>query len=222
MASQLQENEKKIKSEVEILVNYTNAIKNHTFYEPIEYIPLEYIESTGTQWIDSGIASNSNIKFAAKFNMNENTGNVIVGFTINDESRAFRLFNYEGGCWLDYGSGQRLNRINGGALSIGTTYEVEVGNRYVKNLVTNTNIIGSSAVGAFSYDNTINIFKGYDDTSHSSGKIYYLKIYENDILVRDMIPVRRLSNNSICMYDKVTDTFFENQGTGTFIGGKEI
>lgn len=33
MASKLQENEEKIKSEVEILINYTNAIKTHTDYE---------------------------------------------------------------------------------------------------------------------------------------------------------------------------------------------
>ena len=49
-------------------------------------------------------------------------------------------------------------------------------------------------------------------------KIYYFQIYDNDTLVRDFVPV--LDYNGVpCMFDKVTETFFYNQGTGDFIAG---
>lgn len=53
------------------------------------------------------------------------------------------------------------------------------------------------------------------------GKIYYFQIYDNDVLVRDMIPVVD-SNGVACMYDKVTNEFFYNQGTGDFIAGPVV
>ena len=56
----------------------------------------------------------------------------------------------------------------------------------------------------------------------NSSKIYSAKLYDNGTLVRDFIPVRRHSDGAIGMYDKVTDTFFGNAGTGTFIAGNDI
>lgn len=50
-------------------------------------------------------------------------------------------------------------------------------------------------------------------------KISYFKLYHSEQLVLDLIPVLD-QNNIPCMYDKVSDQFFYNQGTGTF--GYEI
>lgn len=60
------------------------------------------------------------------------------------------------------------------------------------------------------------------ETSNTTvGKIYYTKIWQNNVLVRDMIPV--LDWNYVpCMYDKVSDELFYNQGTGNFSYGREI
>ena len=46
-------------------------------------------------------------------------------------------------------------------------------------------------------------------------KLYYCKIYESDVLVRDFIPVLD-QNNVACLFDLVSQTFFYNAGTGTF------
>ena len=46
-------------------------------------------------------------------------------------------------------------------------------------------------------------------------------MYDNNTLVRDMIPVRRNSDNAVGMYDRVSDTFFANAGTGTFTAGAD-
>ena len=53
---------------------------------------------------------------------------------------------------------------------------------------------------------------------NSSGRIYYCKIWENDNLVRDIIPILD-ANNTPCMYDKITNTIYYNQGSGSFTWG---
>lgn len=46
------------------------------------------------------------------------------------------------------------------------------------------------------------------------GKIYYAQIYSGDILVADMIPVKK-SDGTLCLYDKVRKKYIYNAGTGT-------
>ena len=53
---------------------------------------------------------------------------------------------------------------------------------------------------------------------YSIGKWYYLKIYENDNLIRDYIPALDLGGVA-CMYKKLGKEFYYNAGTGSFIAG---
>lgn len=57
--------------------------------------------------------------------------------------------------------------------------------------------------------------------SYAPAKIYYFKIYDNDVLVRDFIPVLD-KYGTPCMYDKVERKFYYNAGTGDFIAGPII
>lgn len=52
-------------------------------------------------------------------------------------------------------------------------------------------------------------------------KLYYMKLWDklNNTLVRDFIPCIQDSDNAIGLYDKVSNTFFGNLGTGGFIAG---
>lgn len=54
----------------------------------------------------------------------------------------------------------------------------------------------------------------------SKGYIYSCQIWENDELVRNLIPVKR-SDGVICFYDKVNDTYYLNAGTGDLVAGPE-
>ena len=63
---------------------------------PTGYTALEWIESTGTQWIDTGYAPNANTKIEARFNTCERTtawGN-FFGCTSADESWDGLLVRY--------------------------------------------------------------------------------------------------------------------------------
>lgn len=48
--------------------------------------------------------------------------------------------------------------------------------------------------------------------------VYYMKIYKGGILIRNLFPVRQKSNNTIGLYDTITDHLYESQGDEPFIG----
>lgn len=50
-------------------------------------------------------------------------------------------------------------------------------------------------------------------------KLHYARIYDNGVLVRDMLPAQRDSDSVLGMYDTVNNTFYTNAGIGTFSAG---
>ena len=48
---------------------------------------------------------------------------------------------------------------------------------------------------------------------------YGLKMWTDDVLVRDFIPVERISDGELGLYDLENDVFYPNIGTDTFISG---
>ena len=47
-------------------------------------------------------------------------------------------------------------------------------------------------------------------------------MYDNDVLVRDFIPVKILSTKRIALYDKVEQKYYYSSGTSDFIAGPSI
>ena len=79
---------------------------------PSGYIPLEYIESTGNQCINTGVKPTSETVCRIKVNMTRINAKTTVGYSSGIESDSFRFFNANGLIYLDYGSGtQGGNRI---------------------------------------------------------------------------------------------------------------
>lgn len=67
-------------------------------------------------------------------------------------------------------------------------------------------------------------FLTLNSTYTFSGKIYSLQILNDNTrqVILDVVPCYRKSDNEIGMYDLVTNTFFTNQGTGTFSKGNDV
>ena len=64
---------------------------------------------------------------------------------------------------------------------------------------------------------------GITSSPNAKMKLYSFKIYDDSgSLVRDMIPVKRKSDNVLGLYDKVENKFYANAGTGTFTAGPVI
>ena len=175
---------------------------------------IEYLESTGTQWIDTGIIPDSNTIVQFKFVNLSITGDAIIGYFTND-TNDWRLFNNASACYFDMPNG---SRIAGGNIYENTLYELELGNYYVKNLDTGINIVSGNAT---SYTGVSAItLNNYNNVSFSQNRWYYVKIYSGSVLVLDLIPVR--IGQIGYMYDKVSGQLFGNSGTGSFILGNDI
>lgn len=56
----------------------------------------------------------------------------------------------------------------------------------------------------------------------SESDVYYCKIYKGNTLLRDLIPVKRNSDNVVGLYDKQNDHFYISQGDEHFVAGPEI
>ena len=70
--------------------------------------------------------------------------------------------------------------------------------------------------GCPNYGNTVTPISAYNM------KVYRLKLYENDVLVREYVPCYRVSDNKIGLYELVNNVFYPNNGTGTFNKGNDI
>lgn len=76
--------------------------------------------------------------------------------------------------------------------------------------VTKARVSGNPLVGE-----NLTLFLDSASTDSVTAKVYYLKIYDGDTLVRDYVP--HIDPSGECgMYDKITQQFYGNDGVGTF------
>lgn len=168
---------------------------------PSEYQELSYIESTGTQYIDSQIVfDTTNVGAEIKFKANEDTA--LMG-ALNDNFGGVQCGVYERTFYTG-GSGSSW------AYSHGDITKTVVATLIEAHTVPNWKF---SLFGRTFPQGTYQYFKF---------QIYYAKLYKNNQLVRDFIPCYRKFDGEVGMYDLVSETFFTNQGTGVFIGGSPV
>lgn len=177
---------------------------------------LEYLESTGTQYIDTGLKMTSDYSVELDYQIvsipkqNERKG-LFGGLDTGGVARYGSLVSPTTRM-LEYGYGKGNTYYQ---TKIPTTYrcllyqnknKVYVDNSLIYTFPTVTFAMASNAyLGSFNYTNYTPMLAKY----------YGAKFWDGDTLVRDFIPVLDM-NDVPCMYDKVTDTCFYNKGTGQF------
>ena len=198
------------------------------------YTELDYIQTTGTQYIDTGIIpQGNNYRFDIQFKLNSAVTTDTKLFGCHEPNNTSSA-NYV--CFATLSSKFRLGLSSSLVTSPNwtlTNYSTDTNlhticfNKNGKVLFDNneiTNYINIGDIKNSFYLGAINYTDYPDATGPTTGnvKIYNCKIYDNDNLIYDLIPVKRKSDLEICMYDKVNKTFFTNAGTGVFIAGPEI
>ena len=180
---------------------------------PSTYQEVEYIENT-LFWprIDLWCKATSNTKSIIKFRNGAPTGWVIYWTEAGNDNADYRLFNYSSRLYFDLNS----SRISWwwGSLVAGVDYEWELWNFYVKDYNTQAIIVSGSAIA--SYTSATNITLNQETWGSSLNRWYYVKVYENDVLIRDLVPCYRKADTVIWMYDLENWTFYTNGGTNTF------
>lgn len=198
---------------------YGNPVYNGV---PKGYKECEYIESTGTQWIDPGVIPTSNMEFYTKirFNSDKDLNNDVAVIGVRSGMIRLQPIHAYQNKWA-IGIGDDYHAY-GSPLAVDTDYNIrsivsdgKTAHLYVNDVlsssITNTNGIPSSPL----YFMTRNLNGAPNPITKMRAN--FLKIYSEGSLVRDYVPVLREADNEPGMYDRVSNTFFANKGTGTFI-----
>lgn len=167
------------------------------------YEILEYIQSTGTQFIDSGVKAlkgyTSQIRFQAT--SIPTSGQYLESWimSVYQSSSPWR-------CGI---SNSALNTSDGYTYSQSSPLKETTASG-----VCPANLDFSLVV--FGQNESI----GIQHVANSKYKLWYLKISDaNGKPVRDYVPARRLADSAVGLYDRVEKKFYENAGTGAFAAG---
>lgn len=192
---------------------YTNA-GTGTFVKP-EYTQLEYIESTGTQYINTGVVPSETLETEISFIPTDGlTEHAIFGSSWATNGYFLMFYNNK----IRWHSGGKLVDI--GSYSAGDKVICHCANKYIiVNGITYLVDGGENTTGA------IKILDNMGYTNQGSGKgigkIEYIKMWENGVLIRDFIPVQK-DDGVVCLYDKQNKQYYTNAGTGVFMSGPRV
>lgn len=177
---------------------------------------VEYLESTGTQWIDTGVS--------------------ISDASLADVTWNVEVVNYNDGCMGAFGSGSYVSmyfnlyankfymrnmRTSGGSftgVSGFNTVRFSGGNSYLNGTAVeteiplNTNPVHTMYLFAYNRNGTT--------TGFCKARVSSFIVKKNGVTVCDFIPVRVGSEGA--MYDRVSKQLFRNQGTGVFGYGNDV
>ena len=208
------------------------------------YKAIEYIKSTGTQVIITDIVPQytykveTDIKFDSTINSVPNSDYLYIfgisGATTNGVYCAQLGNNTSGTSSIDH------IRIRDGYYSTATTFSsVNVVNRTTLIMNRPTSYYGTSSLTTNqpieALDPPVTPMPIFGISYNSGGVLktvplgsrnmylYDFKVYDsNNNLIHRLIPVERQSDNELGLYDTLTDKFYTNSGTGTFIKGDYI
>lgn len=197
---------------------------------PNEYQQVEYIESTGSQYIEIDyVASNITNSKGIYQLMDIETGSMLFGSRTNVTENSY-TFNWGGSSKpFKYYNAFYAGKADSNAM---TTKEIDLNKHtFEKNgadLYIDNELISSRedmASKVFQTPHKMIVFGCNTNGTiglHSKSKIFNLQFYDEDVLKIDLIPCYRKSDNAIGMYDTVNGKFYTNLGTGTFLKGKDI
>lgn len=201
---------------------------------PAGYKRCEYIEGTGTQFIDLGsIPIGKKSGFRIRLNITKGTGsNAFGGFVPNTGNFSyFGLRNGQSGFFTsNYSSYNPVAPF--GKILYGTDIEYAYKYDNVRSLFsiqTNGIEIGTSrtftmpnsSYALFSFKDANGIIRSAVE-SVAKMKLMLFEVFSGENIQAKLLPCIRLEDKSAGMYDIVSDTFFGNVGTGSFIAGNTV
>ena len=195
-------------------------------YVPDGYTQLEYIQASGTQYIDTGFKPNQDTRVVmdCKASVSRDVS-FPFGVRAGLQSKAFAAALTSTQVFYNFASYYTFTNYS----NILERMIIDAN----KNVCTFTSSdTGTSATitltsGTFTTDNNLVVGSFYEGASVATdnyafyGNIYSAQIYDNGTLIRSFVPCKNPSGE-IGMYDTVNDTFYGNSGTGVFAAGDEI
>lgn len=200
---------------VKIANNNTESNEKQIVVEA--YQQVEYIESTGTQYIDSGVKCSQNMSCEINNNFNELSGTQLFGAYSSPKRTHYGIVN---------------DKIYMPSVENSVTTE----HVFLTNMNYHTFFLSSTvykydneiiANGMFEFANGLNFYlfarnNNGTDTNYCKSKMTKAMFWIDNELIKNFIPCYRKSDNKRGLYDLVNNEFFTNQGTGDFEKGNDI
>lgn len=202
-----------------------NHVCNHWtpyFIVPDEYQLLLYIQSSGTQYIDTGIAIN--------YALQKIEQRAIAQYTTSSSNR--ELMGANGyGFWGKSATDKLESAVGtaGGAITesaLVKNYVSLMTNPQGRAVLFTINGTQYSATASTLANNNYAVYVfaiggrgGAAASFFGSAKVYEYEIIINDESAAHLVPCKRRADGVIGMYDLVNEQFHANAGTGTFTAG---
>ena len=207
--------------------NVDTVAKSQAENLPNGYKRLPYVQFSGNQYINTGIIAKDTVNAECSVMIDElkRYGPHLVSAT-NSYIPAIRLLNGEdtfgraGVTWKWLGSEPNED------YEIGQWRRKRTISGFKNNKVTIGDISYSVSKGTLT-DNTPFYLgtKGNDPDNEEFtfvGKMFYCKMFDGDVLVRNFVPCARTEDGKVGFYDLVENKFYSSEGSGEFFSSNPI
>ena len=181
---------------------------------PTEYQEVEYIESSGTQYIDTGFVVNKSDSYVLE-----------IDGLFPSQAQAYQ------GCngYMQFITSSKYGISGDSSVAVGNrnTVRVEYANQTEKLFVDGAQIESKSWSAYDGSDVKLALFRlgdinnGWFTGTIAQGTIYGYKVWKNNILVSECVPCVRNSDNVAGVYDVIREQFITNVGSGVFTVGAD-
>jgi hypothetical protein len=183
---------------------------------PSAYEEFEYIEATGTQYINTGYVPNADteVRYTSERTASQSYDAADWGVTPTPKAQVASMY------WGWGSASDKSNpRFNPDSPWGPMTARVDKTGVY--------NLLGAKVVDFGTVTWTSGVLPIYLFCRNNNGtaermcklKIYYWAAFENNTKMIELIPAMRKSDSVLGMYETVSGSFLTNAGTGTFVGG---
>lgn len=191
---------------------------------PAGYTQLEYIESQGNQWIDTGQCLTTDLKWYLKVQWTSLTNNNPQGFGTerwnNTPLTIARIYQRRGNSTQGFVFGDTSAYANYAVSPDYSIHEISVenGSQTYDGVVVSNGTLSNDGSAA---NDTILLLavhgNGAVQYKCTNTRLYSSVMWKNGVQIRNFIPALRLSDNNPGLYDIVNDRFYVNQGSGEFL-----
>lgn len=193
------------------------------YHVPIgQYQEVEYIANTGSSWINPSVAPavnfSANLRIAAQDGNAEALLGMNAGGSGNFRAEIFTQNNH----YALYSVPSALTKEINHAVTFNELVDMEYSQTSSSVSLTAYGITVTNSC-TVSARQSCSIFRYYGTQNYyQKGRVQRVEIYNNGVLARDMWACYRLRDSVAGMWDKVSETFFTNAGSGTFTVGADV
>ena len=180
---------------------------------PEGYTEVQYIQSSGAQYVDTGFKPNQDSRVLIKLSTSETGSHTVFGADLGWTDDGFAL-----GVGFTH-HGKETGTISG--LNNGSPHEVD----FNKNIISmDGNPVLTMGNSTFSVPHNLALFannRAGGIQEKTTMVLYYCRIYDGNTIIRGYIPCKNAAG-AVGLYDLIGQKFYGNAGTGSFAAGPEV